>query len=156
MEDDMNNSSYSAVGRQIRAVRYERGLSLRDLSLRASVSKSTLSEIENGVHENPTQKTLQKIAAALDISIFDLMYADTNNTLSEPSIVYRQYNDARDLLSIDPELYAMVNALIEAEPDRRVEARRALYKILHNQTAYAKSTPRKKKRTEGTPEDEEE
>ena len=60
-----------SVGERIRAVRTERGLSLRALSARAEVSIGLLSQAERGVTD-PSLQTLRAIARALDVPLFDL------------------------------------------------------------------------------------
>ena len=59
-------------GAALKRVRGEAGLSLRDLSLKAGVSASLLSQIERGVTQ-PSISTLKRTAEALGISIFLLM-----------------------------------------------------------------------------------
>lgn len=63
-----------SVGERIRAVRTERGLSLRALSARAEVSIGLLSQAERGVTD-PSLQTLRAIARALDVPLFDLFQA---------------------------------------------------------------------------------
>jgi transcriptional regulator with XRE-family HTH domain len=57
----------TALGPRMRALRVERGLTLRQLASHASVSASLLSDIERG-KVNPTVATLFSLAAALDVS----------------------------------------------------------------------------------------
>jgi len=62
-------------GEQIRALREERGYTLQDLSRRASLSLSYLSEIERG-SKRPSLKTIDKLAAALNVSKANLIKGD--------------------------------------------------------------------------------
>ncbi|WP_207742394.1 helix-turn-helix domain-containing protein [Clostridium tepidum] len=56
------------IGENLQKLRKEKKLSLRALAEKANISKSTLSDIENG-KTNPTVTTLEKIAAALEVPL---------------------------------------------------------------------------------------
>jgi len=56
------------VGRQLRKLRTESGLSIRALAESSGLNVNTLSLIENG-KTSPSVSTLQQLAAALDVSI---------------------------------------------------------------------------------------
>ena len=56
------------LGRRIRAIREEKGLSLRTVADEAGVSESFLSQVERGV-ANPSVSSLRRIATALGESI---------------------------------------------------------------------------------------
>jgi transcriptional regulator with XRE-family HTH domain len=62
--DDAN----ALVARNVRRFRQERQLSLGDLARQSSLSKQTLSKVEQGIG-NPTVDTLAAISAALNISL---------------------------------------------------------------------------------------
>lgn len=62
-------------GQRVRALRRERGLSLRGLAERSGLSPSLLSQIERG-QSNPSVATLQRIAGSLEVSIFALLAQD--------------------------------------------------------------------------------
>lgn len=53
------------VGKKIKAIREERNLTLRKLSLESKVSPTQISEIERGL-TSPTIKTLMKLLSALE------------------------------------------------------------------------------------------
>ena len=59
------------LGARIRSVRQARSLTLRDVSERAGVTESFLSQVERDV-TSPSIATLQRIARALDLSIAQL------------------------------------------------------------------------------------
>ena len=61
------------LAENIKRYRKERGLSQRALVRTADITYSELSKIEAGYIQNPGVKTVQKIAAALEISLDDLM-----------------------------------------------------------------------------------
>jgi transcriptional regulator with XRE-family HTH domain len=56
---------------QLRHIRAERGLTLRDLAQASGVSKDTISEIERGVRK-PHPTTVGKLAKALEVEVADL------------------------------------------------------------------------------------
>lgn len=60
------------VGENIKKLRLEAGLSLRDLSKKSGVSPSTLSQIENN-KINPNLVTLKKISDSLNVSVISLL-----------------------------------------------------------------------------------
>lgn len=60
-----------ALGKAIRQLRRERGVSQEALAYEAGVTSGTLSLIERGL-SNPTWGTVKGIAAALDVSIAEL------------------------------------------------------------------------------------
>ncbi|MFF5210038.1 helix-turn-helix domain-containing protein [Streptosporangium sp. NPDC000396] len=62
------DSSTSDIGRRIRSLREERGISLSELARRAGVGKATLSGLENGTR-NPTLETLWAVTAQLGVPL---------------------------------------------------------------------------------------
>jgi len=60
-----------ALGKAIRQLRRERGISQEALAYEAGVTSGTLSLIERG-RSNPTWGTVKGIAAALDVDIAEL------------------------------------------------------------------------------------
>ncbi|MDT0161376.1 MULTISPECIES: helix-turn-helix transcriptional regulator [Bacillus] len=61
------------VGLSLRKIRIERGYSLGRLAKEANVSKSYISEIERGLHNNPSISFLKKISDSLNTSLDVLM-----------------------------------------------------------------------------------
>jgi XRE family transcriptional regulator, regulator of sulfur utilization len=72
----------SSLAANVARIRVARGWSLRELALRAEVSKALLSRIERG-EGNPSLETLYRIASALGCSISELVALET----FEPQIV---------------------------------------------------------------------
>ncbi|MGH2973729.1 MAG: helix-turn-helix domain-containing protein [Solirubrobacterales bacterium] len=60
-----------ALGKAVRQLRDQRGVSQEALAYQAGVTSGTLSLIERGL-SNPTWGTVKGIAAALDVTIADL------------------------------------------------------------------------------------
>ncbi|MFU8872256.1 helix-turn-helix domain-containing protein [Micromonospora sp. SL4-19] len=63
-----------AVGRRVRALREERGMSLSTLARSAGVGKATLSGLENGTR-NPTLETLYAVTARLGVPLTAVLSA---------------------------------------------------------------------------------
>jgi transcriptional regulator with XRE-family HTH domain len=63
------------LGKRIKDIRKEKGLSLSELAHRAGVSKSLISQIERGI-TNPSVETIQAIAAVLDEPTFTFFLED--------------------------------------------------------------------------------
>jgi len=64
------------IGKRIRLLRLERGLSQVDIEKAAGISRSHLSNIESGKIENPGLHTLERISAALKVSVSYLFHFD--------------------------------------------------------------------------------
>ena len=60
------------LAQNIKKLRKQRKLSQEELAKKAGVTYSTLIKLESGVNKNPTIKTIQQIAAALEVSLDDL------------------------------------------------------------------------------------
>jgi len=61
------------IGVNIKKIRAEKGCSLEKIARLADLSLNTIVKIENGVNQNPTFETLQKIAKALEVKMDDLI-----------------------------------------------------------------------------------
>lgn len=61
------------IGKRIKELRMEKGLSLSELAERAGVAKSYLSSIERDIQSNPSIQFLHKIANVLNINAEELM-----------------------------------------------------------------------------------
>ncbi len=64
----MANDICVKVGRRIRILRTERGMTQAMLADHAELTREHLSELENG-HKEIGAKTLERIAGALDVSL---------------------------------------------------------------------------------------
>lgn len=81
------------IGRRIRALRKEHGLSLEALAEKSSVSLGTLSRLENGKGGAGTFRTHQRIADALGLAITEL-YRGAEAQEEEAVLVKSQGADA--------------------------------------------------------------
>lgn len=76
------------IGRRLKLIRIEKGLSQGDIERRTGLLRSYLSRVENG-HTVPSLDTLSKIAEALDVSVGNLIdqpegeVAKTASTLTD-------------------------------------------------------------------------
>ena len=61
------------IAKNIKKFRKEKRLSQDKLAKLADVTHTTLVKLESGANVNPTIRTLQKIAKALDVSIDELI-----------------------------------------------------------------------------------
>jgi len=63
------------LGESIKNIRREKGLSQGEMQKRTGILRSYLSRVENG-HTVPSFATLQRLAAALDVSLADFFPSD--------------------------------------------------------------------------------
>lgn len=63
----------STIGKNIKRLRQEKGLSQDKLSKLADLSLNTVVKIELDDSPNPTIETVQKIAKAFEVSVDDLL-----------------------------------------------------------------------------------
>jgi len=68
-----NTNPQSKIGKNIKRIRQEKGISQDRLSKLADLSLNTIVTVESGVNPNPTIETLTKIAKALEIRVDDLL-----------------------------------------------------------------------------------
>ncbi len=61
------------LSENIKRIRQKKDLSQDKLAKLADVTHTTLVKIESGANENPTIKTLKKIADALEVTIDELL-----------------------------------------------------------------------------------
>ena len=61
------------LAKSIKEFRKKHKVSQEELAKKAGITYSTLIKIESGVNENPTIKTMRKIADALDVSLDELI-----------------------------------------------------------------------------------
>lgn len=60
------------LAQNIKKLRKQRKWSQEELAKKAGVTYSTLIKLESGANKNPTIKTIQQIAAALEVSLDEL------------------------------------------------------------------------------------
>jgi transcriptional regulator with XRE-family HTH domain len=93
-------------GDQLRRLRLEHGLSVRQLSVRSSVSPSMLSQMERGL-TTPSLQTLKRIAEALGVSMFQIL--PDESPAAEASLVVRADSRRRVVLHEDQLVYDLLS-----------------------------------------------
>lgn len=71
------------IGLRIRALREHKNLSQEDIEKRSGLLRTYISRVENG-HTVPSLETIEKIARALGMSLYQLFY-DAGNKARKPS-----------------------------------------------------------------------
>ncbi len=102
----MRTVDVNSLGGRIRSLRIDKNLSLKQLSERASVSVSMLSELErNSV--DPSLKSLRKIAQALGVSVGYLVDGQTSG-----SMLAKEYPNGIPYIQTNPAVGAPVETTI--------------------------------------------
>src|SRR5205823_9590745 len=70
---DWSRPASSLIGRRIRQLREQKGLSQRDVEERSGLLKCYISRVENG-YKLPSLRTLERFASALEVSLYRLFY----------------------------------------------------------------------------------
>ncbi|WP_442594251.1 helix-turn-helix domain-containing protein [Neobacillus sp. D3-1R] len=70
------------IGTNIFKLRKKRGLSLSELSERAKISKSYLSNIERNLNKNPSIHILEKVAKGLNVEIKEIIKIDERHSIN--------------------------------------------------------------------------
>ncbi len=70
---------------QLRRLRKERGLSQARLAARADLNPTTVNQVETG-QRAPTVQTLEKLAAALEVNVADLLESESPKAAAPPSL----------------------------------------------------------------------
>ncbi|PKN17922.1 MAG: transcriptional regulator [Deltaproteobacteria bacterium HGW-Deltaproteobacteria-6] len=78
MENKRNNKR-SLLGRRIREIRISKSLTQEKLGSKADISYKFVGEIERGL-QNPSFETLEKIAEALDVELYELFRFEHEST----------------------------------------------------------------------------
>ncbi|MCF8053667.1 MAG: helix-turn-helix domain-containing protein [Deltaproteobacteria bacterium] len=68
-----NNNPQSKIGKNLKKLRQEKGISQDLLSKLAGLSLNTVVTVESGANPNPTIETLTRIAKALNVGVDDLI-----------------------------------------------------------------------------------
>ncbi|GIN73218.1 transcriptional regulator [Bacillus sp. J14TS2] len=61
------------IGKKIKQIRRQKGLTLTELAERAGIAKSNLSNIERNVNQNPSIQVMEKIAEVLGVDVRSLL-----------------------------------------------------------------------------------
>jgi transcriptional regulator with XRE-family HTH domain len=110
MENKQNNKK-ALLGRRIREIRTAKGLTQEKLGSKADVSYKFVGEIERGL-QNPSFDTLEKIAGALDVELFEL---------------FRFEHEATNRKDIEARMVKIVKGISEDDLQRLFFVLRGLY-----------------------------
>src|SRR2546422_623120 len=84
------------IGDRLRALREEKGLSQGDIENRTGLLRCYISRVENG-HTVPNIETLEKIAAAFEIPLYEVLYEGRPSAESKEVTSSRPSKDDRFL-----------------------------------------------------------
>lgn len=82
-----------SIGEHIKMARKNKGLTQKELGNLLGISQSAVGQFENDT-SNPKYETLQKIADALDVSVYSLI--DINKSQKELEILQKELRDIQD------------------------------------------------------------
>ena len=88
-----------SIGEQIKSLRKKAGISASQLAKCSGLSKSYISYLEAGIHNNPSIEVLRKLAPYLHVEVHDLK---NNNLINK---------------NIDPRFSDLIELIMEAELD---------------------------------------
>jgi transcriptional regulator with XRE-family HTH domain len=97
-----------SIGRRIRNLRTEKGLSLTELAERAGVSKSYLSTVEHGTGSRPGVAILHKLATALGVTLADVLGRVVQAEPSADAVPksLQEFAEANNLPQVDVDMLA--------------------------------------------------
>jgi XRE family transcriptional regulator, master regulator for biofilm formation len=84
------------LGKRIKELRREKNLTLSQLSRKARVSKSYLSQLERNIQTNPSIEVLMKLARVLEVTIPELI--ESANSASKQPDSEEMIKDWNDLI----------------------------------------------------------
>jgi len=80
---------YTAIGKRIRHIRNDKGLSLDELAKRTGFAKSYLSQIEN-LKREPSISALSQIAHVLEVDVLFLLSGEIQNSRAQSFTIVRK------------------------------------------------------------------
>jgi repressor LexA len=103
------------IGDNIRKIRDTKGLTINELSTKAKVSLGYLSDLENNNSTNPSAKTLQKIADALEVTVPDFYKSVDSLFVKEEGAPYNYLGNLTEIK--DTPLERAINYVVEENRD---------------------------------------
>jgi transcriptional regulator with XRE-family HTH domain len=122
-----------AIGKRIREFRAEKGVTAARLAKEANVSRSYLSELENGTgnHQRPSARVLYALGKALGVSMSELLgrplILEPN---SRPSASLRKFAELDELSPSDVEMLASIQ--FRGDAPRTPDRWRFIYQAIRN------------------------
>lgn len=94
----LSSDAGSPIGSRLRTLRSENNLTILELAAKSGVSAGMISQIERS-NSNPSVKTLQRLAAAFDLNIWEFLEGPQERSKSNvPSFVRRKSQRPRIVL----------------------------------------------------------
>jgi transcriptional regulator with XRE-family HTH domain len=127
----------SMISEVVKALREARGWSPAELSRRTGLKSGYISQLEAGEKQNPTQKTLEKLARAFEMSLSELMRALGVGGDTPPDAMRDMIIDAefRELSAIWPRLPAGDRLALIAAAQAMARSRQAGKDAVENNDA---------------------
>ena len=98
----MNDNERSNLARTIRKYREARKMTMKQLSIKSGINLSTIKKYETD-NRNPKLEQLEKIAAALDVSVFEFLDIEVKSISDIISLVNKMNNATEIEWDIDNE-----------------------------------------------------
>lgn len=125
-----------AIGKRIRAYRLEKEISAGELAKDAGISRSYLSELENGAgnHTRPSARILYALGKALGVSMSDLLGRPLIiESANKPSSSLLRFAEEDGLARADVEMLASIK--FRGEAPRTPDRWRFIYQAIRNSSA---------------------
>jgi transcriptional regulator with XRE-family HTH domain len=122
-----------AIGKRIRKFREDKDITAAQLAKDAGISRSYLSELENGTgnHRRPSANVLYALGKALGVSMSDLLGRPLIvESTSKPSSSLLRFAEEDDLAQADVEMLASIK--FRGEAPRSSDRWRFIYQAIRN------------------------
>src|SRR5262245_6675590 len=132
----MPRQDVKAIGKRIRAKREDKGITAARLAQDSGISRSYLSELENGsgAHKRPSADVLYAIGKALGVSMSELLGRPLITApVVKPSASLRAFAETDGLAPSDIEMLASIR--FRGEAPRTPERWRFIYQAIRNSTS---------------------
>ncbi len=133
-----------AIGRRIKRYRLEKGITAAELADKARISRSYLSELENGKgdHKRPSADVLYRLGTALGISMSALLGRPLiTRPSTQPPTSLIKFAEAHDLPDADVEMLASIR--FRGEPPKTAERWAFIYNAI--KTSASLDPPRRRR-----------
>jgi transcriptional regulator with XRE-family HTH domain len=132
----MPRDDAKAIGRRVKESREEKGITAAELAKASGISRSYLSELENGTgsHKRPSARVLYAIGKALGVSMSQLLGRPLINepaTKPPPSLLKFQAED--NIPDNDIEMLASIK--FRGDAPRTADRWRFIYQAIRNSSA---------------------
>lgn len=132
----MAKDDAEAIGKRIRAFRTEKDFTAAQLAEKARISRSYLSELENGTgnHRRPSARVLYELGKALGVSMSELLGRPLIvESTSKPSASLLKFAEQDKLTQADIEMLASIR--FRGEAPRTPDRWRFIYQAIRNSSS---------------------